>query len=158
MTATIQSRITIKGTCVFRKTYAQRGGALNIIESELNIHVTVVSNKARVSGGGINLDHSELICNRNSTLNLFGNDGSKKGGGVMATSSTILIKGLHNVVNIYFKFNTNFLIFKSKASNAQDKIVIFTSNSASEYGGAVYVSDDGMYSLFNSDRLLLSYV
>ena len=160
ITATIQSRITIKGTCVFRKNSAQRGGALNIIESKLNIHgnVTVVSNKARVSGGGINLDHSELICNRNSTLNLFGNDGSKKGGGVMATSSTILIKGLHNVVNIshnkannggglYFKLNTNFLIFKSKASNAQDKIVIFTSNSASEYGGAVYVSDDGMCSL-----------
>ena len=77
----------------------------------------------------------------------------------MATSSTILINGSHNVISIshnraknggglYFQLNSNFLIFKSQASKHDYKIVIFTSNSASEYGGAVYVSDDGMCSLF----------
>ena len=160
ITATLQSNINIKGTCEFINNSAERGGALNIIESKLNVHghLTMTSNKATVSGGGINLDHSKLTCSENSTLTLLENEGSEKGGGVMATSSTILINGSHNVVNIshnraknggglYFQLNSNFRIFKSKASITDDKIVIFTSNSASNYGGAVYVSDDGMCSL-----------
>ena len=160
ITATYKSNVLFKGKCELRNNSAKHGGALNVIESKVYIHghLTMVSNKAAVSGGGINLIHSELTCSENSTLTLFGNEGSEKGGGVMATSSTILINGSHNVVNIshnraknggglYFQLNSNFRIFKSEASSHDDKIVIFTSNSASEYGGAVYVSDDGMCSL-----------
>ena len=160
ITATYKSNILFKGKCELRNNSAKHGGALNVIESKINVQgdLTVFSNKATVSGGGIYLIHSELTCSENSTLTLFGNEGSEKGGGVMATSSTILIKDSHNVVNIshnraknggglYFQLNSNFIIFKSEASNYDDKIVIFTSNSASEYGGAVYVSDNGMCSL-----------
>ena len=160
ITATYKSNVVFKGKCELRNNSAKHGGALNVIESKVYIHghLKMVSNKATVSGGGIYLIHSELTCSRNSTLTLFGNEGREKGGGVMATSSTILINGSHNVINIsynraknggglYFQLNSNFLIFKSEASSHDDKIVIFTSNSASEYGGAVYVSDDGMCSL-----------
>ena len=160
ITATYKSNVLFKGKCELRNNSAKHGGALNVIESKINVqgNLTMVSNKATVSGGGIYLIHSELTCSRNSTLTLFGNEGSEKGGGVMARRSTILINGSHNVVNIshnkaknggglHFQLNSNFLIFKSEASSHDDKIVIFTSNSASEYGGAVYVSDDGMCSL-----------
>ena len=160
ITATYKSSVLFKGKCELRNNSAKHGGALNVIESKIYVQgdLTMASNKVAVSGGGIYLIHSELTCYENSTLTLFGNEGSEKGGGVMATSSTILINGSHNVVNIshnraknggglYFQLNSNFLIFKTEASNYDDKIVIFTSNSASEYGGAVYVYDDGMCSL-----------
>ena len=160
ITATYKSNVLFKGKCELRNNSAKHGGALNVIDSKINVQgdLTMVSNKAAVSGGGINLIHSELTCSRNSTLTLFGNEGSEKGGGVMATSSTILINGSHNVIKIshnkaknggglYFQLNSNFQIFKTEASNDDDKIVIFTSNSASEYGGAVYVSDDGTCTL-----------
>ena len=165
ITATYKSNVLFQGKCELRSNSAKHGGALNVIESKINVQgdLTMFSNKATVSGGGIYLIHSELTCSENSTLTLFGNEGSEKGGGVMATSSTILIKDSHNVVNIshnraknggglYFQLNSNLLIFKSEASKHDDKIVIFTSNSASEYGGAVYVSDDGMCSLLTDSE------
>ena len=165
ITATYKSNVLFKGKCELRNNSAKHGGALNVIDSKINVQgaLTMVSNKATVSGGGIYLIHSELTFSENSTLTLFGNEGSEKGGGAMATSSTILINGSHNVINIshnraknggglYFQLNSNFLIFKSEASKHDEKIVIFSSNSASEYGGAVYVSDDGMCSLLTDSE------
>ena len=155
-----QSDILFNGTCTLKNNYAEIGGALNAIESKVNVHgkMKVANNTATEIGGGIFLYHSELTCWKNSTLALEGNVAKEKGGGIMASSSSIKVKVsyaedsvLHFVDNdarrgggIYFEMNAKLYVLKRiKAIIAHHRIVTFTSNSA-DYGGAVYVSDDGM--------------
>ena len=125
ITAVLQSNITLKGICQFQNNLAEKGGALSIIGSMVEVYgrVTIAMNKATLCGGGMYLYHSSLISREDSTLTLFQNEGTEKGGGVMAISSSITINFLNslNAMNIthnkakngggfYFKLNTVFKI------------------------------------------------
>ena len=162
ITAVLQSNITLKGICQFQNNSADKGGALNVVGSMVDVHdkVTIAMNKATVCGGGMYLYHSSLTSRADSTLTLFQNEGTEKGGGVMAISSSITINFLNslNAMNIthnkamngggfYFKLNTVFTILKSDPNTSHHEIVVFDSNLAHENGGAIYLSDDGMCTL-----------
>ena len=162
ITAVIQSNITLKGICQFKNNSAEKGGALNVIGSMVDVHgkVTIAMNTATVCGGGMYLHHSSLTSREDSTLTLFQNEGTEKGGGVMAISSsiTVNVENSENIMNIthnkaengggfYFKLNTVFTILKSDPNTSHHEIVVFNSNLAHENGGAIYLSDDGMCTL-----------
>ena len=160
-----QSRIFLRGVCEFQNNSAIKGGALNVIHSDVEVlgQVTLTDNRAREAGGGIHLYHSELICKDNSTLKLQRNTGSEKGGGIMTISSNIKVKvDASNEIlvfednhaskggGLYFEMSPSLVILKSDANATHSEIVTFHNNSAS-YGGAIYVSDDGMCSLTTLD-------
>ena len=160
-----QSRIFLRGVCVFQNNNAIKGGALNVIQSEVKVlgRITLINNRATEAGGGIHLYHSELICKDKSTLKLQRNTGSEKGGGIMTVSSNIKIKvDASNEIlmfennyaskggGLYFEMGSSLVILKSDANTTHSKIITFHNNSAS-YGGAIYVSDDGMCSLTTLD-------
>ena len=162
ITAMLQSNITLKGMCQFKNNSAEKGGALNVIGSMVDVHgkVTIAMNTATVCGGGMYLHHSSLTSREDSTLTLFQNEGTEKGGGVMAISSsiTVNVENSENIMNIthnkaengggfYFKLNTVFTILKSDPNTSHHEIVVFNSNLAHENGGAIYLSDDGMCTL-----------
>ena len=162
ITAVIHSNIILKGICQFQNNSAEKGGALNVIGSMVDVHgeVTIAMNKATVCGGGMYLHHSSLTSREDSTLTLFKNEGNEKEGGVMAISSsiTINVNNSENIMNIthnkaengggfYFKLNTVFTILKSDPNTSHHEIVVFNSNLAHENGGAIYLSDDGMCTL-----------
>ena len=161
-----QSRIFLRGVCEFQNNSAIKGGALNVIQSDVEVlgQVTLIENRATEAGGGIHLlYHSELICKDNSTLKLQRNTGSEKGGGIMAVSSNIKVKvDASNEIlifednyaskggGLYFEMSSSLVILKSDANTTHSEIVTFHNNSA-RYGGAIYVSDDGMCSLTTLD-------
>ena len=156
-----QSRIFLRGVCEFQNNSGIKGGALNVIHSDVKVlgQVTLIDNRAREAGGGIHLHHSKLICKDNSTLKLQRNTGNEKGGGIMTISSNIKVKmDASNEIlifednhaikggGLYFEMSSSLVILKSDANTTHSEIVTFHNNSAS-YGGAIYVSDDGMCSL-----------
>ena len=156
-----QSEIHFNGMSKLGNNSAERGGTLNMIESKLHIHGDTMlrNNRAIESGGGIYLDHSEMICSGKAVINLHDNTASEKGGGVMATRSSILVEvDNSNCILTFdgnqakmgggfcFEMDSKLVVLKSSKSSTHDRIVTFTHNSA-EQGGAVYVSDDGMCSL-----------
>ena len=160
-----QSRIFLRGVCIFQNNSAIKGGALNVIQSEVKVlgQITLIDNRAREAGGGIHLCHSELICKDKSTLTLQRNTGSEKGGGIMAVSSNIKVRvDASNEIlifednhaskggGLYFEMSSSLVILKSDANTTHSEIVTFYNNSAS-YGGAIYASDDGMCSLTTLD-------
>lgn len=161
ITAALRSVILFRGSIELRNNTAERGGAINAIKSKIHIHgkTTVADNRATEFGGGINLYHSEVTCKKDSTLALSRNDGSEKGGAVMALSSSIVMKvdKTHNKITVnenkakkggglYFQMDTKLLILKSKPNVSRHEIITFSANSA-DYGGALYVSDDGICGL-----------
>ena len=161
-----QSELNLYGISELMNNYAEDGGALNAIESKLHVNgkTMIANNIATETGGGIHLYHSELNCWRNSTLTIRENSATEKGGGIRAIGSSIKVIGSHDkhssllsqlqlVDNkarkgggLYLEMNSKLYILKLKRISNHHGIVIFTANSA-EYGGAVYVSDDGMCSL-----------
>ena len=165
----IQSEIRFDGNSLLTKGRAECGGALRAIESKVHVHgnVTIANNHATEAGGGIYLYHSELICWKNSALNILKNVATEKGGGISATGSVIKVKSC--LVNQSFSsltFNSNramnggglFLemdskvsIFKSKINTSEQIIdnqrLIFFSLNSVQYGGAIYVSNNGMCSV-----------
>ena len=159
-----QSRIFLRGVCEFKNNSAIKGGALNVVQSDVEVlgQVTLTDNRVTEAGGGIHLYHSELICKDNSTLKLQRNTGSEKGGGIMTVSSNIKVKvDASNEIffednyaskggGLYFEMSSSLVILKSDANTTHSEIVTFHNNSAS-YGGAIYVSDDGMCSLTTLD-------
>ena len=156
-----QSEIHFFGMSKLGNNSAERGGTLNMIESKLHIHGDTIlsNNRAIESGGGIHLDHSEMICSSEAVIILHHNTASEKGGGVMATRSSILVEVDNSKCTLTFDGNqakmggglcfemdSKLVILKSSTNSTHDSIVTFTHNSA-DLGGAVYVSDDGMCSL-----------
>ena len=156
-----QSEIHFNGMSKLGNNSAERGGTLNMIESKLHIHGDTIlsNNRAIESGGGIYLDHSEMICSSEAVIILHDNTASEKGGGVMATRSSILVEVDNSNCTLTFDGNqakmggglcfemdSKLVVLKSSTNSTHDSIVTFTHNSA-EHGGAVYVSDDGMCSL-----------
>ena len=165
----VQCEINFDGKCWLINGHAECGGAVKAIESKIHVHgtVTIANNTATDAGGGIYLYHSELICWKNSALNIIKNAAREKGGGISATGSVIKLKSSQtnqsfssllfnsNVATrgggLFFKMDSKVYIFKSKINTsksmtAHQRLVYFSLNSA-QYGGAIYVSDNGMCSI-----------
>ena len=165
----IQSEIKFDGNTLLRKGRAESGGALKAMDSKVHIHgnVTIANNTATEAGGGIYLYHSELNIWKSSALNIWNNTATEKGGGIYAISSVIKVKhpsvnhtssSLHfdsnqamNGGGLFMEMDTKIYVLKSKIylskpTTNHQRLVFFSLNSA-KYGGAIYVSDNGMCSL-----------
>ena len=158
---TLQSVLTLNGTCVFRDNEAHAGGAINAVESSrLNIYneVTVRSNVASTIGGGLYLYHSMLNCLEGSIFVVLGNRANHSGGGIHAANSFIVIyHNRHSPVgsSVHFVNNAAYLgggiclesssqlrIIKTGGiPTGKIRQVYFDSNSA-DYGEAIYVIDE----------------
>ena len=166
----VQCEIKFDGISLLTKGHAEHGGALKAIESKIHVYgtVTIANNTATDAGGGMYLYHSELICWKNSALKIMKNAAREKGGGISATGSAIKVKSSQtnkSLSSLYFDSNeamnggglflemdSKVYIFKSKINisksmTAHQRLVYFSLNSA-QYGGAIYVSDNGMCSIF----------
>ena len=88
-----QSVLTYYGDCTFKGNQASAGGAIYAEESTLSINgdVTLASNVANTSGGGLYLYHSTLYCTNKSTFSVLGNRANCAGGGIYAANSFITI-------------------------------------------------------------------
>ena len=167
----IQSEIKFDGNSSLTKGRAESGGALKATDSRVHIHGNVVlsNNVVTEAGGGIYLYHSELTCWKSSALNIRNNMATEKGGGINAIGSVIKVKNpllsqtfssLHIDSNkamigggIFLEMDTKIYILKSifkvntsKLMTGHQRIISFSLNSA-QYGGAIYMSDNGMCSL-----------
>ena len=161
----VQSSIYLNGISSFEHNYAENGGAIFSTESKFYIQgdVTVAHNMAN-NGGGIYLIESELNCLNKSTIILFNNTATHKGGGIHAISSFVKItsvlpsSAILNFVNniaergggLSLEANAKLVTEKylysiglpfTYPSYPQSYTTIFSANSA-DYGGAVYVDDD----------------
>ena len=89
---TIQSETMFYGDCNLSDNFASSGGAIHATESTLTtIHdtLTVVFNRASISGGGLYLYHSNLNVQKRGLINITGNKANKTGGGIHAINSLI---------------------------------------------------------------------
>ena len=134
----------------FSNNRASDGGALLATESTITIYgkTTIANNMANSSGGGIFLKQSHLeikgVCQ-------FVNNVAVKGGGIHASSSTIVVlqSGTLRVTNnsakfgggIYLEVNPKLYTLKNTDEERDIYLLTFTGNHAN-YGGALYVSDD----------------
>ena len=166
---TYRGSIEFSGICNLTNNSAKyAGGAIFIYsrENQIYLHmngekVLIVNNSATVKGGGIYLDHGQLICHQ-CTLKLIGNSASQDGGGIYTTEfSSIVVNFIH--VNydhntyagspidfienqasrgggLYLEFDS-FVQYIFNCLTSQYAILDFTSNLAL-FGGAIYVADN----------------
>ena len=130
------------------------GGALLATESTITIYgeTTIANNMANSSGGGISLKQSRLEI---KGMCQFVNNVAVRGGGIHASSSTIVVfyasyyqSGTLLVTNnsaelgggLYLEVNLKLYMLKNTPSRVR-YVMNFTANHANN-GGAVYVSDD----------------
>ena len=79
------------GYCILAGNFAINGGGVYAIESTLYMHgkLTIMSNMASDTGGGLYLYHSNLIGYYSSNIVISGNKANNKGGGIHAINSLI---------------------------------------------------------------------
>ena len=167
----IHSEIIFNGNSLLTQGHAELGGSLKAINSKIQVYgnVTIAENTATEAGGGMYLKHSELICWKGGTLMISNNKATKKGGGINAFASVIKVKyppinqsflSLHFYSNqamkgggLFLEMDSKVYILKSKISTSKQIIfhqtLIFFSLNFAQYGGAIYVSNDGICSLSN---------
>ena len=142
-----------------------KGGAIYASgDSLLNVkdELTVMSNNASESGGGIYLYRSKLNCQRDSMIKLISNNAVSKGGGIFAIYAIIKVfsnrdSSIESAIvfdqntaamggGIHLELATELLV--SKSGNDYTKTIIynlrFIENSA-DYGGAIYNADETDY-------------
>ena len=134
----------------FSSNRASDGGALFATESTIIIYgeTTIANNRANSSGGGISLKQSRLEI---KGISQFVNNVAVRGGGIYASSSTIVVyqPGTLHVINntanfgggLYLEVNPKLYILKNTQEKRVRYLLNFTDNHAM-YGGAVYVADD----------------
>ena len=89
-----QSVVKVSGSCIFRGNEANKGGAIYADKSTvLHIYnkITITSNVASTSGGGLYLYHSMLNCHEGSNMTVLGNRANHLGGGAYVANSYITI-------------------------------------------------------------------
>ena len=160
-----QSVLMLYGNCTFRDNQAIAGGAIYAEESTLNFNgvLTLKSNVANITGGGLYLYHSTLDCKNDSTFNVVGNRANHTGGGIYATNSFITVyynrfsragSFIHFVDNvaqmgggICLESAAQLRIYKIgdevtfSDHNNETRPVSFDSNSA-DIGNAIFVRDE----------------
>ena len=170
----IHGELKFYGNSLLTDGKAESGGALKAIgHSKVHVfgNVTIANNTATDAGGGIYLSNSELICWKGSTLKIQNNTARGKGGGMSATGSHIEINNpvidqrVSNLLfdsnqatkggGLFLKMDSKIYIIKSKVINTSKPMtdhITFSLNSA-QYGGAIYVSDNGMCNVFNESTV-----
>ena len=159
----LQSILNLKGSYNLEHNHGQNGGAVYAVESQLYINapVHISNNKAVENGGGMYLYQSEIVCGQICHLIFQKNQANKRGGGIHAISSLIVLNAPHlSYQPKWIEFNENSasegggLLLESNAKlyvvqynsrfkrdRLSDYTIAFRSNNAS-YGGAVFVDDD----------------
>ena len=159
----LQSTIYFNGSSHWlENNQRENGGAIYATQSKLyvNAPIRIVNNRAAENGGGIYLYQSEISCGQNCHLIIQRNVATKRGGGVHAISSLIMLNAprlsaqsrwvgftgntaeegggmlLESNAKLYIvQYDSNFY-----SNRISDYSIVFWSNSAS-YGGAVYIDD-----------------
>ena len=170
---TVQSKITFRGACSLSDNNAQNGGAIYLSKTEAYVYdrLSVTSNVANHTGGGIYLFRSNLDCQHGSRVTISHNYASINGGGIHAIISliTMYCDSSYNKKQAILKFYENIspkgggiclesysfiYIFKTH-SNASNISLYFASNKALE-GEAIYVSDDTYFEVCGTQPYRLS--
>ena len=152
-----QSNIFFRGMCNLTKNAGVTGGVIYAVKSiftATDTIITIENNTAYYTGGGFYLYRSEVHCQHNSTLKLLGNVALRRGGGIHAINSFILIisngdpdteSSIHFTRNtakfgggIYLEVSSELYILKVSKHTTYN--LYFIANSAA-YGGAIFVED-----------------
>ena len=137
------SNIDIDGDNYFMNNTAESaGGAMYVSDSvvELNGKFGFVANKATSKGAAIHASFSTLILKGNSS---FMNNSANYGGGTYFESSnlTIVLNQSSYLNNTALRGGAQYFDVNSNFSLHQTAHVHFQDNSATEFGGAIYVVD-----------------
>ena len=147
---------------LFEENHSNRGGAIWLTESSLDIFSWVVfrSNRATIAGGGIYCHQSQVTIHRGHTT-FEGNTAGISGGAMHASGSLITLNhqsvrllsvfieynnavyggGLYLETNAKVYINSDFSPFTSFTSLSGGRLMFIRYNSA-KYGGGVYVDDN----------------
>ena len=154
-----QSTIILGGTSSFLNNQAIVGGAVMVVDSTMLTYgdTTIESNMATRSGGGIALHRSSLQIKGNCWIS---SNRAERGGGVHAASSTINIHHRRCLqVNknsaelgggVYLEVDSRINLLKTSIYYDIFSLM-FTANSATKYGGGVYVDDNSNAGACESD-------
>ena len=139
----ILSDITLK------KNYAYYGGAIYCDDSYLQLNTVLIDSNTAIDGGGIYSDYSNLYFNKVTVSN---NIAENAAGGISVFGETLLDmydcsivanKGGYFAGGIYASLWTNLNIRKC----------IFSENQANDMGGALYMADESLAKIENSNFL-----
>ena len=159
----LQSTIHLNGSFYrLERNRRENGGGIYATESKLyvNAPMRIDNNRALENGGGIYLYQSEIACRQNCHLIFERNEATKRGGGIHAISSLIVLDAPRlSAQPKWIEFNENSaeegggLLLESNAKlyiiqydsdfyddRLSDFSIVFQSNNA-DYGGALYVDD-----------------
>jgi predicted outer membrane repeat protein len=161
-----ESHLTFLTNTLFVHNRAKYGGALFAVESVITFNLMVQSdqllptfrrpaaeviisnNTGTITGGGVYLYHSTLICKQGHCF-VTGNNGAGKGGGIHAINSNIQLKppnsdSNHSLVmegnkaqlggGVYLEGASKLVVYLSSST------ITFRGNTA-EHGAAIYVDD-----------------
>lgn len=158
------NKIIVNNTGFYRNTATLEGGAILLMRGELTvIDSEFIDNQAsfnllggRVSGGAIFIDkYSSLTINNGTFIN---NTASNTGAAVSISNDSTGV----NIQNSRFEDNSvrqpspgidsqgGALYIGMRVVNAQINNTVFTNNQG-EYGGAIYIDEDGIASVTNSN-------
>ena len=137
------SNVDTDGDNYFMNNTAESaGGAIYVSDSvvELNGKFGFVANTATSKGAAIHASFSTLILKGNSS---FENNSANYGGGIYSESSnlTIVLNRSSYLNNMALRGGAQYFDVNSNFSLHQTAHVHFQDNSATEFGGAIYVVD-----------------
>ena len=159
----LQSTIHFNGSSYrLENNRRENGGAIYAAQSQLHVNapIRIENNRATENGGGIYLYQTEIFCGQNCYLILVGNEAARRGGGIHAISSIIMLNAPRLAAQpLWIEFTRNSakegggILLESNAeiyitqydqdfneNRISDYTIFFLSNTAS-YGGAMYVDD-----------------
>lgn len=153
---TFYSNVIILGHLHLLYNKAKDGGAILSVNSKLHVYrsTTIANNIALDTGCGIYFYQSQLFCHDQSKLELKNNHATNAGGGIHAIDSIISIEldrtndtritFLENTANngggVYLEVNAKIQILKKHLR--YEHSLVFKSNIAAQYGGAMFLADD----------------
>ena len=161
------STVVFNGTSIIANNKAVRGGAISMIDSTAFLYgnITIGNNAALLNAGGLYLYKSQFHSEKGSHLIVYGNKAGTDGGGISAQSSTILVmndfkqapvvqNSRINVVKNRAKIGGGMSLWNSNLhidSSAPISLYL-ADNTATHYGGAIYVDDYSNEYMCNSNK------
>ena len=159
-----KSLVIFGGSTYLFHNYAEDGGAIHAVNSEVHIYgdTSITSNTANKTGGGVYLFQSVTNFQGNHSVRMLKNEAGEKGGGMHAVNSTLNVEAhfygrdstTHSLTGstltfienkatngggLYMDVYTKLYVKISPSYNDSNEIIKFRRNLA-RYGGALYES------------------
>ena len=139
---------------ISRNTAGWAGGGIAARDSSLELicyHIIIENNHADSYGGAIALDHTVLGIKALDSI--MANNSASDGGAVLAVASKIVLEGYYAFDNNSAQIGGGWSLSDGSCFHANNALHMeFDSNTAYQYGGAIWVEDIPFYNCINDKK------